>query len=81
MPRAILFYMDGTLVDTRAASWELFAETNREFALGIDTREAFFKIFEGNFFDRWRGCAPTAADSRRSSATSWICCARATGRR
>lgn len=50
-PRAILFDMDGTLVDTRAASWELFSETNREFGLGVDTRDAFFRIFEGNFFE------------------------------
>jgi phosphoglycolate phosphatase len=48
--RAILFDLDGTLVQTRKASWDLFAETNREFALGIDNREAFFKLFEGNFF-------------------------------
>jgi phosphoglycolate phosphatase len=51
MPRAILFDLDGTLVDTRAASWELFAETNRVFALGIDSRDAFFKAFESNFFE------------------------------
>jgi phosphoglycolate phosphatase len=49
--RAILFDLDGTLVDTRAASWQLFAETNLAFALGIDSREAFFRAFEGNFFD------------------------------
>lgn len=51
MPRAILFDLDGTLVDTRAASWELFSETNLAFALGIDSREAFFRAFEGNFFE------------------------------
>jgi phosphoglycolate phosphatase len=50
-PRAILFDLDGTLVDTRAASWELFAETNAQFNLGIDTQAAFFKAFEHNFFD------------------------------
>ena len=51
MPRAILFDLDGTLVDTRAASWELFSETNLAFALGIDSRDAFFRVFEGNFFE------------------------------
>lgn len=51
MARAILFDLDGTLVDTRTASWELFAETNSAFGLGIDTREAFFKAFESNFFE------------------------------
>lgn len=51
MPRAILFDLDGTLVDTRAASWALFAETNAIFGLGIDTQADFFKAFEHNFFD------------------------------
>lgn len=50
MARAILFDLDGTLVDTRTASWELFAETNAAFGLGMDTREAFFQAFESNFF-------------------------------
>lgn len=47
---AILFDLDGTLVQTREASWKLFEETNRQFGLGIDEREAFFRLFEGNFF-------------------------------
>jgi phosphoglycolate phosphatase len=51
MARAILFDLDGTLVDTRSASWELFCETNRVFKLGIDSREAFFQAFEVNFFE------------------------------
>ena len=51
MARAILFDLDGTLVDTRTASWALFAETNAAFGLGIDTREQYFKAFEGNFFE------------------------------
>jgi phosphoglycolate phosphatase len=65
MPRAILFDLDGTLVDTRAASWELFSETNREFALGIDTREAFFRAFEGNFFESLARLCP---DAQRAAA-------------
>ncbi len=48
--RAILFDLDGTLVQTREASWALFARTNAEFALGIDTREAFFELFQENLF-------------------------------
>lgn len=51
MPRAILFDLDGTLVDTRVASWELFSETNLAFDLGIETRDEFFAAFEGNFFE------------------------------
>ncbi len=48
---AVLFDLDGTLVDTRTASWPLFAQTSRAFALGINTREQFFAIFAGNFFE------------------------------
>lgn len=51
MARAILFDLDGTLVDTRTASWELFEETNAAFGLGIDTAEAFYQAFEHNFFE------------------------------
>ncbi len=65
MPRAILFDLDGTLVDTRAASWQLFAETNRAFALGIDSQQAFFKAFEGNFFDSLARLVP---DPQRAAA-------------
>jgi phosphoglycolate phosphatase len=48
--RAVLFDLDGTLVQTRAASWELFEETNRRFGLGVDTRDRFFTMFENNFY-------------------------------
>jgi phosphoglycolate phosphatase len=65
MPRAILFDLDGTLVDTRAASWELFEQTNRAFALGIDSRDAFFRVFEGNFFESLARLCP---DPQRAEA-------------
>ncbi|MGS0757660.1 HAD hydrolase-like protein, partial [Roseateles sp. GG27B] len=68
MPRAILFDLDGTLVDTRAASWELFSETNLAFALGIDSREAFFRAFEGNFFDSLAKLCPDAAKASAAKA-------------
>jgi phosphoglycolate phosphatase len=61
--RAILFDLDGTLVDTRAASWQLFSETNLAFALGIDSREAFFRAFEGNFFDSLAKMCPDPAQA------------------
>lgn len=63
--RAILFDLDGTLVDTRAASWQLFAETNLAFALGIDSREQFFRAFEGNFFESLAKLTP---DPERAAA-------------
>jgi phosphoglycolate phosphatase len=61
--RAILFDLDGTLVDTRAASWQLFSETNLAFALGIDSREAFFRAFEGNFFESLAKMCPDPAQA------------------
>ena len=66
--RAILFDLDGTLVDTRAASWQLFSETNLAFALGIDSREAFFKAFEGNFFDSLARMVPDPARAAAAKA-------------
>jgi phosphoglycolate phosphatase len=65
VPRAILFDLDGTLVDTRAASWQLFSETNLAFALGIESRDAFFRAFEGNFFDSLARLVP---DPQRAAA-------------
>lgn len=59
---AILFDFDGTLVGARESAWELFAETNERFGLGIDTREEFFAIFNGNFFD---SLASLSRDSER----------------
>lgn len=48
--RAVLFDLDGTLVQTREASWRLFQRVNEEFSLGIGEREQFFALFEDNFF-------------------------------
>jgi len=59
--RAIIFDLDGTLVQTREASWELFERTNREFALGIDDRKAFFDLFGENFFRALAGRCPDPA--------------------
>lgn len=48
--RAILFDLDGTLVQTRDASWRLFRETNKAFDLGIETQEDYFSLLEDNLF-------------------------------
>lgn len=49
--KTVLFDLDGTLVRTREASWELFRQTNEKFGLGVDTPSAFFRLFNQNFYD------------------------------
>lgn len=67
MPKgAILFDFDGTLVDTRQASWEVFAETNDQFGLGVDSRDAFFGIFENNFHESFDALSDDADHIRRA---------------
>jgi phosphoglycolate phosphatase len=46
----IVFDFDGTLVRTREASWALFRETNERFGLGIDSPQAFYRLFDRNFY-------------------------------
>jgi phosphoglycolate phosphatase len=46
----IVFDFDGTLVRTREASWALFRETNERFGLGVDSPEAYYRLFDRNFF-------------------------------
>ncbi len=48
--RAVVFDLDGTLVQTRAASWEVFSRINDRFALGVDTPDRYFDLFRGNIF-------------------------------
>jgi phosphoglycolate phosphatase len=47
--RTVVFDMDGTLVQTRAASWDVFQDTARRFELPIRSAEEFFELFRGNF--------------------------------
>jgi phosphoglycolate phosphatase len=49
--RTVVFDMDGTLVQTRAASWDVFQDTARRFELPIRSAEEFFELFRGNFYD------------------------------
>jgi|GEM_PF-699838 len=53
-PRTVIFDMDGTLVQSRGAAWEVFQDTIAEFDLAIDNREQFFDLFRVNFFDGLR---------------------------
>jgi phosphoglycolate phosphatase len=48
--RAVVFDLDGTLVQTRIASWEVFSRVNERFGLGIDSPEQYFDLFRGNIF-------------------------------
>ncbi|MFI5959432.1 HAD family hydrolase [Cryptosporangium sp. NPDC051539] len=48
--RAVLFDLDGTLVQTRIASWEIFRRINTRFDLGVDEPEQYFDLFRGNIF-------------------------------
>lgn len=48
--QAVLFDLDGTLVQTRAASWEIFQQISRRFALGVDSSEEYFGLFQDNVF-------------------------------
>ncbi|TFD49641.1 HAD family hydrolase [Cryobacterium frigoriphilum] len=50
----ILFDLDGTLVQTRVASWQVFQQVNDEFGLGIDTKEQYFDLLNGNLFEQIR---------------------------
>src|ERR1700761_791289 len=59
--RTIVFDMDGTLVQTRAASWDVFQDTARKFELPIRSAEEFFELFRGNFFEGLKELCPDPA--------------------
>jgi phosphoglycolate phosphatase len=48
--RAVVFDLDGTLVQTRVASWEVFSQINDRFGLGVDSPERYFDLFRSNVF-------------------------------
>ncbi|OLT16108.1 haloacid dehalogenase [Pseudonocardia sp. CNS-139] len=48
--RAVIFDLDGTLVQTRVASWEVFERINARFGLGVDEPEQYFDLFRGNVY-------------------------------
>ncbi len=49
--RLVVFDMDGTLVQTRAASWEIFQETASRYGLPVHSAETFFELFRENFYE------------------------------
>lgn len=64
-PTAVIFDLDGTLVQTREASWKVFEPIGRRHHLGIDAAEDFYQLFAGNFFRSLReACTgPEQADA------------------
>jgi phosphoglycolate phosphatase len=48
--RAVVFDLDGTLVQTRVASWEVFSRINDRYRLGVDSPERYFDLFRSNVF-------------------------------
>jgi len=48
--RTVIFDMDGTLVQSRGAAWEVFQETIAKFDLPMTRREEFFDLFRSNFY-------------------------------
>ncbi|BBG03735.1 MULTISPECIES: HAD family hydrolase [Pseudonocardia] len=48
---AVLFDLDGTLVQTRIASWTVFSTINDRFELGVDGPEQYFDLFRGNVYE------------------------------
>lgn len=48
--RAVIFDLDGTLVQTRQASWDVFRKVNDRFDLGVTTPEGFYALFRDDVF-------------------------------
>jgi phosphoglycolate phosphatase len=61
--RAVLFDLDGTLVQTREASWRVFAKTNAALGLGINSQAEFFRLLEDNMF---HGLQKHCGDDRKA---------------
>ena len=65
--RAVVFDLDGTLVQTRIASWEVFEPISRRHGLGVDTPEQYFDLFRGNVFTSIRGLCSDEAHARAAT--------------
>ncbi|MFW0794509.1 HAD family hydrolase [Gordonia sp. CPCC 205515] len=58
-PTAVIFDLDGTLVQTREASWQVFAPIAARHDLAVDSAEKFYHLFAGNFFASLRAVCET----------------------
>jgi phosphoglycolate phosphatase len=66
--RAVLFDLDGTLVQTRVASWEVFRPISERFGLGVTEPEEYFDLFRGNVFASIRDLCRDEAHSAEVKA-------------
>lgn len=64
--RAVIFDLDGTLVQTRIASWEIFERISTRFELGVDRPEQYFDLFRGNVFESIRALCRDDAHAARA---------------
>jgi phosphoglycolate phosphatase len=64
----VIFDLDGTLVQTRVASWEIFRRIDERFALGVDRPEKYFELFNGNVFRSIRNLCRDDAHAQEVNA-------------
>lgn len=74
--RAVVFDLDGTLVQTRVASWEVFEPIGRRHGLGVDSPEQYFELFRGNVFTSIRGLC-SDDEQARAATTDFLAALRA----
>jgi phosphoglycolate phosphatase len=62
---AVMFDLDGTLVQTRGASWDVFRKISDEFGLGLTGPQEYFDLFRGNIFASLETLCAGHADSEQ----------------
>jgi phosphoglycolate phosphatase len=62
---AVIFDLDGTLVQTRGASWDVFRKISDEFGLGLTGPQEYFALFNGNIFASLETLCRDRADSEQ----------------
>jgi phosphoglycolate phosphatase len=62
---AVMFDLDGTLVQTRRASWDVFRKISDEFGLGLTGPQEYFALFNGNIFASLDELCRDNADSQQ----------------
>jgi len=60
---AVIFDLDGTLVQTRRASWDVFRTVSDDFGLGLTGPQEYFALFNGNIFASLEVLCQGRADS------------------